>query len=60
MDFGGLIHHLIHRQGEEVAEHDVDDRAHAGHRGAYPYTRETGFGDGRVDYPVRAKFFYET
>ena len=29
-----LVDHLIHRQRDEIAEHDVDDRPHAGHRRA--------------------------
>src|SRR6266852_5598246 len=29
---GGLVHHLVHGQRDEVAEHHVDDRPHAGHR----------------------------
>src|SRR5216110_3054650 len=33
---GGLVHHLVHGEGDEVAEHHVHDRAHAGHGRAHP------------------------
>ena len=60
MNLGGLIHHLVHREGQEVAEHDVDHRAHAGHRRADTYAGETSFGDGRIDDAVGAEFFDES
>ncbi len=41
MHFGRLVHHLIHRQREEVAEHDVDNGPQSGHRRANTYARET-------------------
>ena len=59
MRFGGLVHHLIHGQREEVAEHDVDDRAQAGHGRADADSGEAGFGDRRVEHALGAEFFHE-
>ena len=44
---------------QEVAEHDVDDRPHAGHRGADAKTGEAGFRDRRVDDAVLAELVDE-
>ena len=55
MNFGGLVDHLVHDERDEIAEHDVDDRAHAGHRRADAEAGETGFGNGRVDHAVGAE-----
>ena len=55
--FGGLVDHLIHGEGEEVAEHDVDDGAQAGHGGADADAGESGFGDGSIDDALGAEFF---
>src|SRR5713226_8130087 len=45
---GGLVHHLVHGQRDEVAEHHVDDRPHAGHGGAHADAGIAGLGDRRV------------
>ena len=52
-----LIDQLVHRQGDKIAEHDVDDRTHAGHRRADTDTGDAGFGDRRVDDAFGAEFF---
>ena len=48
---------MIERQ--EVAEHDVDDRPHARHRGADAEAGEAGFRDRRVDDALRAELLDE-
>src|SRR5437588_381713 len=60
MNLGGLIHHLVHGQGEEVAKHDIDDGAHAGHRRADGHAGEAGFGDRGVDHAVPAELFHQS
>ena len=59
MNFGGLVDHLVHGQSDEVAEHDVDDRPHAGHGRAYGESGESGFGNRRVEHAVFAEFFQQ-
>ena len=54
-----LIDHLVHRQRDEVAEHDVDDRPHAGHRRADADAGDARFGNRRVDHALRAEFFHQ-
>src|SRR5881409_2653994 len=56
---GGLVDHLIHRQRDEVAEHHVDDRAHARHRGADADAGVARLGDRRVDDPLGAELLDE-
>ena len=59
VDLGGLVHELIHDQRQEVAEHDVDDGPHAGHRGADADAGEPGLRDRRVDDALRAELVDE-
>ena len=59
VDFGGLIHHLVHGEADEIAEHDVDHRTHAGHRGAHGDAGESGFGNRRVEHALGAEFFHQ-
>ena len=59
MDLRGLVDHLVHDDRQEVAEHDVDDRPHAGHRGADAEAGEAGFRDRRVDDAVLAELVDE-
>jgi hypothetical protein len=56
---GGLVDHLVHRQRDEVAEHHVDDRPHAGHGGADTDAGVAGLGDRRVDHALGAKLLDE-
>ena len=60
MDLGGLIDHLIHRQADEVAEHDVDDGSHSGHCGADGDASKARFGDRRVDHTVRSELIHQS
>ena len=52
---GGLVDELVHHQRQEVAEHEVDHRTHAGHGGADRHAGEAGFADGRVAHPFGAE-----
>ena len=56
MDLGGLVDHLVHDDRQEVAEHDVDDRPHAGHRRADADAAEPGLRNRRIDDAVLAEF----
>jgi hypothetical protein len=57
MDFGGLVHHLVHGQRDEVAEHDVDHRTHSGHRRAHGKPGEARFGNRRIEHALFAELF---
>ena len=46
MGFGGLVDHLIHRQGDKITKHNVHDRTHPGDGCANAQPRDTRFGDG--------------
>ena len=52
---GGLVDELVHHQRQEVAEHDVDDRPHAGHGGAHTQAGDAGLRDRRVDHSIGAE-----
>ena len=56
VDLGSLIHELVHRQCDEVAEHDVHHRAHPGHGGADADAADARFGNGRIDDALGAEF----
>ena len=56
VDLGRLVHHLVHGQRREIAEHDVDDRTHAGHRRADADAGEARFGDRRIEHALGAEF----
>ena len=55
----GLVDQLVHDQRQEVAEHDVDDRPHAGHRRADADAREACLRDRRVDHALRPELLDE-
>ena len=59
MDLGGLVHHLVHGQRDEVAEHDVDHGTHSRHGRAHSEPSEAGFRNWGVQHPVFAKFFQQ-
>ena len=59
MSFGGLVHHLVHGEGDEVAEHNVDYGTQAGHGGADRDAGESGFGNGSIDDALGAEFFHQ-
>ena len=54
-----LVDHLIHRQRDEIAEHDVDDRPHASHRRADADAGDARLGNRRVDDALGAEFFHQ-
>ena len=54
--FRGLVHHLIHGQGEKVAEHNVDDWTQACHRRTDSDPRKACFRDRRIENSFAAKF----
>ena len=41
VDLGGLVYHLVHSQPDEIAEHNIDDGAHASHRSTDAQAGET-------------------
>ena len=55
-----LIHQLVHRQCDEVAEHDVHHRAHTGHGGADADAADARFRNGRINHALSAKFGDQT
>ena len=59
VSFGGLVHHLIHGQRQEIAEHDVDHGSQARHRSAHANSGKASFGNWRIDYSFGAEFFYQ-
>ena len=59
MNLGRLIHHLVHDQPGEIAEHDVDHRTHTGHRRADADAGEAGFRDRRVEHAVGAELLHQ-
>ena len=59
VSLGRLIHHLVHRQGDEVAEHDVDDRTHARDGRAYANPGKAGLRYGCINHPAGTKLLDE-
>jgi hypothetical protein len=59
MRLGGLVDHLVHGQGDEVAEHHVDHGPHARHRRTDADAGVAGLRDGRVDDPLRAELLHQ-
>jgi hypothetical protein len=57
VDLGRLVDQLVHDDGQEIAEHDVDDRPQTGHGGADAEAGEAGFRDRRVDDAILAELF---
>src|ERR1700722_2570637 len=60
MNFGGLVDHLVHGQGNEVAKHDVDYRTHSGHGRANGKSGEAGFGNWSIEDALFAEFLEQT
>src|SRR6516162_7171764 len=60
MSFRGLVHHLVHREGQEVAEHDVDHRTETGHGSADSDTSKAGFGNWGIHDALATEFFDES
>src|SRR5882724_5959533 len=59
MYFRRLVHHLVHRQRQKIAEHDVDHRPHSRHRRANTHSRESRLRNRRVNHALRAEFFHQ-
>jgi hypothetical protein len=59
MDLRRLVHQLIHRQRDKIAEHDVHHRAHTGHRRADADTGNARLRNRRVDHALGAEFFHQ-
>src|SRR5947209_19472310 len=57
MSFGGLVHHLVHGQGDEVAKHDVNHGTKTGHRSAHGDAGESSFRNRSIDNPFGAELF---
>jgi hypothetical protein len=55
-----LIHHLIHRQGDKVAKHDVNHRAHSSHGGSHTNSGDSRFRNGGVNDTLNPKFIDKT
>src|SRR5437879_2540906 len=53
--FACLVDDLAHRFGQEIGEHEVDDRMHSSERSADGGAREAELRDRCVDEPIRAK-----
>src|SRR5262245_37371387 len=60
MQLGGVIDELIHRQSNEVDEHDFHYRAKSGGRRADGESHHRSFADGRVDYTILAESLSES
>src|SRR4029077_15472321 len=56
---GDLVGHQVPAHGEEVAEHDLGDRAQAGHGGAHGGTEDGLLADRRVPHPPRAELLQQ-
>ena len=59
MDLRRLVRELVHDERHEVAEHDVDDRTHAGHRRSQPKASDPGFGDRSVEHAFGSELLDE-
>jgi len=49
----------FHFQPDEIAEHDVDHRTHARHRGAYRNSRKAGFRNRRIQHPLWSELVHQ-
>jgi hypothetical protein len=56
---GGVIDDLIHRQRDEILEHDVDDRAASDNRRTDADTANRVLADGRVAHALASEFLDE-
>ena len=58
-DRGRGVEDLVEREQAEIYGHQLDDRAHAGHRGADAGAGEAGFRQWRIADAFRAEFRQE-
>ena len=54
---GGMVYELVHRQRQEIDEHDLDDRPPSGERRPDRHAHDAVFADRRVHNPFLAEFF---
>ena len=59
MHLGGVVEYLVGADAQEADEHQLDDRPHAGGRGADSGTYETGLGYGCVTHTLGAELAVE-
>ena len=59
VDLGCLVGHLVHGEGDEISEHDVNHGAKAGHRGAHGQAGEAGFGNRCINHALGTELFYQ-
>src|SRR5947209_13485620 len=59
VNLGGLVDDLVHGEGHEVAEHDLDDGAHSCHRQAHADAGYTRLGNRTIQYPLRSESVVE-
>ena len=60
MQLGGVVDELVHRQSNEVDEHDFHYRAESGSCRADSESHDRSFADGCVDHTVLAESFGES
>src|SRR2546430_953117 len=56
---GDLVGDQVPADGKEVAEHDLGDRAQAGHGGTHGGAEDGLLADGRVPHPLRAELLQQ-
>ena len=59
VDFGRLVDHLVHGQGDEVAEHDVHDGPQAGHGRADGDAGKARLGNRRIQHALGAELLHQ-
>src|ERR1700676_126967 len=59
VDLRRLIHHLVHRQRQKIAEHDIHHRPHSRHRRPNTHARKSRFRNRRVNHPLGSKLFHQ-
>ena len=57
MHLRSLVHDLIHRQRDEITEHDVDYGTHAGHGTPHSQSGNTCFRDRCINHTRGPKLF---
>ena len=57
VDLGCLVHDLVHRQRDEIAEHDIDDGTHARHSSTHAHASDAGFRNRRINDTRGTKLF---
>src|SRR5262245_20028152 len=60
MELGRVVYELVHRQGDKVDEHDLDDGAQSRKRRASGKSHNGYFTDGRIHHAVFAEGLCES